>query len=385
MSLEKEILRMEWRPVYLGGQQTSYIIARDGTLMNTKTRQIRKWNSSDDGYMKCTISFNGHNFKVSKHRLVALAFIPNPDNKPEVNHKDGDKKNNWDWNLEWVTSSENTKHAIELGLKWFYGSKGESNPNNVYTENQIRRACKMMENPINRPITISKITGVSRITLYKIRKGESWNHVACEYEFPLVNFIIGENNCNNKYSDDQIHNVCEYLETQPKMSSHEISNITGVGSDVILRIRSGKLWRHISMYYEFPHVMYGNGENHPNAVYTDAQIHQVCKMLEDPYVKYPFISNFTGVSISTIGLIFKKKQWVYISKYYNFPESRRDKKSDRIIELYNSGKSSIDITTTIMSEFGLVDRRKTNLSVLDIINRYKHKLLGSSTIDQLCG
>ena len=64
MSLEKEILKMEWRPVYLGGQQTSYIIARDGTLMNTKTRQIRKWHSSDDGYMKCTISFNGHNFKV---------------------------------------------------------------------------------------------------------------------------------------------------------------------------------------------------------------------------------------------------------------------------------------------------------------------------------
>lgn len=62
----------------------------------------------------------------SVHRLVALTFIPNPANKPEVNHIDGDKLNNAIENLEWVTKSENIKHAFRLGLKQQYGGSNPS-------------------------------------------------------------------------------------------------------------------------------------------------------------------------------------------------------------------------------------------------------------------
>lgn len=69
------------------------------------------------------------------HRLVALAFIPNPDNKPEVNHEDGNKVNNNVENLTWATFSENRKHAFETGLQ--YGVKGQDNVNAKLTDEKV--------------------------------------------------------------------------------------------------------------------------------------------------------------------------------------------------------------------------------------------------------
>lgn len=70
------------------------------------------------GYMRVRIFEETGRRKTAKvHRIVAQAFVPNPENKPEVNHKDGNKKNNNAENLEWVTPSENTAHAYKNGMK----------------------------------------------------------------------------------------------------------------------------------------------------------------------------------------------------------------------------------------------------------------------------
>lgn len=62
------------------------------------------------GYLRVVLSSNGEVKKFLVHRLVAMAFIPNPEDKPTVNHKDGDKQNNCVENLEWNTYSENNQH-----------------------------------------------------------------------------------------------------------------------------------------------------------------------------------------------------------------------------------------------------------------------------------
>ena len=78
--------------------------------------KLLKQSFTSTGYKKVELYKDGKRKSFKVHRLVAIAFIPNPDNKPEVNHIDGNKINNNIDNLEWVTSSENTIHAYETGL-----------------------------------------------------------------------------------------------------------------------------------------------------------------------------------------------------------------------------------------------------------------------------
>lgn len=68
-------------------------------------------------YWRIKLSKNGKSRRVMLHRIIAEAFIPNPENKPQVNHINGNKKDNSIENLEWVTISENQIHAIKTGLR----------------------------------------------------------------------------------------------------------------------------------------------------------------------------------------------------------------------------------------------------------------------------
>lgn len=93
-------------------------ISRSGSQGNlTIQGQDMTAHRTPKGYVRVRLQKNGSGRNLFIHRLVAEVFVPNPDNKPEVNHKDGDKTNNRSTNLEWVTSSENQIHAYDSGLK----------------------------------------------------------------------------------------------------------------------------------------------------------------------------------------------------------------------------------------------------------------------------
>ena len=97
-----------------------YEVDRSGNLYSLKSGRRKKLRGSLDGkgYLQYELTGNDGSKAFPKaHRLVALAYIPNIENKPQVNHKDGDKLNNKVDNLEWVTNRENRVHAIENGLK----------------------------------------------------------------------------------------------------------------------------------------------------------------------------------------------------------------------------------------------------------------------------
>lgn len=69
------------------------------------------------GYQICSVSINNKSIDLKVHRVVAQAFIPNPNDYPQVNHIDGNKKNNAVTNLEWCTPEQNQQHALRIGLR----------------------------------------------------------------------------------------------------------------------------------------------------------------------------------------------------------------------------------------------------------------------------
>jgi len=81
-----------------------------------KKGKLLKMYIDTKGYYSTGVILEGKARTISVHRLIALAFIPNPENKPQVNHINGIKTDNNVLNLEWVTSSENVQHAWDTGL-----------------------------------------------------------------------------------------------------------------------------------------------------------------------------------------------------------------------------------------------------------------------------
>ena len=102
------------------GYENEYSASSDGRIFSHHSnRFLKPAPHKDTGYFHVSLWKNGFGSSFYVHRLIALTLILNPLHLPEVNHKDGDRQNNQVSNLEWVTSSENSFHAVMLGLRTY--------------------------------------------------------------------------------------------------------------------------------------------------------------------------------------------------------------------------------------------------------------------------
>lgn len=108
-------VKIKWKP--LKGYEDRYLVSNFGDVYSLKTKTYMKGYFNENGYRSVSISKDGKHKNRVVHRMVAQLFIENHENKPCVNHIDGNKANNKASNLEWVTYSENNVHAYEKGLR----------------------------------------------------------------------------------------------------------------------------------------------------------------------------------------------------------------------------------------------------------------------------
>ena len=147
---------------------------KDSIGRKVKARELKLRLNPHNGYLNTSLYKDGKMLMCTIHRLVAETFIPNPENKRTVNHKNGDKTDNRVDNLEWVTHSENNKHAYDNGLK--VPTKGEQHGRAKLTEAKVREIRDRYDNGCPQ-YKLAEEYGVSQRHISMIIRGERWAHV----------------------------------------------------------------------------------------------------------------------------------------------------------------------------------------------------------------
>lgn len=147
---------------------------KSGTMVR-KEKLLKTDKAHGNGYVNAYLSKNKVRFTTGIHRLVAIAFIENPNNLPEVNHKDTIKTNNIVSNLEWCDGDRNREHAAQMGLNVIL--KGEQHGHSKLTEAQVLEIRKAYDRKSRNGTKLAKSYGVSKVVISAIVTRRSWRHI----------------------------------------------------------------------------------------------------------------------------------------------------------------------------------------------------------------
>lgn len=188
------------------GKETGYMVSNYGRVWSLKTNKFMSYHYGRDGRKRVHLQINGKGKTIELARVIALTFLGSGEGL-HADHIDNDPTNDVLSNIQWLTPFENKRKAHTSGSINYAHLKGEDAPAHKYSEELIRKACKMMEDGKN-PKEINKETKLPMPVIYEIRYKTHWTHISCEYNIdnigsaPInrVSTIVG-NFINNKIKE----------------------------------------------------------------------------------------------------------------------------------------------------------------------------------------
>ena len=251
-------------------QKNMYMISNDGRLYNLRSEKFVKPFIHNSGYYYVNVKPDPEKYPdrysitIQIHRLVAWEFVPNPNNYPFVDHIDGNKLNNYDTNLDWVTGAENIRRASNNNLM-----------NGIcYGEKKAREVCELLQQGysslhiyrllLNDPK--AKIADDPSLYMFvdRIRRKKVWVEISDEYDFYTGKQVRRASNNNTldgccKYSEELIRDICSYLEQgwdakkiyfKYKPNDKSIDDDGGLYS-LIQGLRRREIWDYITKDYKY--------------------------------------------------------------------------------------------------------------------------------------
>ncbi len=225
-------MNMEYKKLDFIGYP-KYSISREGIVYSRFNKKTISPIHGINGYLNVVLYNDNGRKRFNIHRLVALAFIPNPDHKAWINHIDGNKHNNRVENLEWCSPSENNLHALQCKLRLADRPVGEET---------VRSICELLEAGVS-PTDIVKdlnTVGVTRSFVQHIKCKETWTWVSKEYDIPDTKKCI---------DNALVVEICKCLENG--MTAVEIGKRYNISHYVVTNIKLGRAHGRISCKYDF--------------------------------------------------------------------------------------------------------------------------------------
>ena len=151
----------------------SYIVTKEGSIISKFTGKEKSFHSCKKGYQRCCLTVDGKKKSFLVHRVVALVHLPNPENKPQINHKDGNKKNNNVWNLEWTTDKENVEHSVATGLV----KRGKERPNAKLSDEEVLELRRLREEEHLTYYELGRRFNIAYQTAHKVCTRQIYTHI----------------------------------------------------------------------------------------------------------------------------------------------------------------------------------------------------------------
>lgn len=228
------VQRIEWKkiPPLDDGIKPYYYINNIGEIYSKYSNTYIIPHENHAGYLQVSLmTENGRVFR-KLHRLVLICFSPiNNYQLYEVNHINGNKHDNSVWNLEWVTSKENKRHAILHGLST--GFIGETNPHNKITEQTAYQIGQLLITKKYTDNEIMKITNCpNKSIIREIATGNTWSYLFNDQEL----YIMNTTREGRRLTTNQIHIICKYYENN-KNKYNGYGSVKAIAIDALNTIK----------------------------------------------------------------------------------------------------------------------------------------------------